>query len=82
MVTGYLEPGSISLDHSGGLPGTEQVFRFGLRDAGTQIQIMEKVRPTFAFAAVGANHLNWICPRAEPCLSGRATLCWRRCRII
>lgn len=35
----------------------DKFFRFGLRDAGTQIQIMEKVRPTFAFAAVGANHV-------------------------
>ncbi len=29
----------------------------GLRDAGTQIQIMEKVKPTFIFGSVGANHV-------------------------
>ncbi|HBS04854.1 MAG TPA: hypothetical protein DEA96_07820 [Leptospiraceae bacterium] len=35
----------------------DKFHRFGLRDAGTQIQIMEKVKPSFVFASVGANHV-------------------------
>ena len=35
----------------------DKFFQYGLRDSGTQIQIMEKVRPTFLFGSVGANHV-------------------------
>lgn len=35
----------------------DKFHRFGLRDAGTQAQIMEKVRPTFLFGSIGANHV-------------------------
>ena len=35
----------------------DKFHRFGLRDAGTQIQIMEKVRPSFLFGSVAANHI-------------------------
>lgn len=35
----------------------DKFFRFGLRSSGTQIQIMEQVKPTFLFGAVGANHV-------------------------
>ena len=35
----------------------DKFFRYGLCDSGTQIQIMEKVCPTFLFGAVGANHV-------------------------
>lgn len=35
----------------------DKYHQYGLRDAGTQMQIMEKVRPTFVFGSVGANHV-------------------------
>lgn len=35
----------------------DKFHQFGLRSAGTQMQIMENVRPSFIFAAVGANHV-------------------------
>ncbi|MCB1175462.1 MAG: hypothetical protein KDK39_17940 [Leptospiraceae bacterium] len=35
----------------------DKYHRFGLRDSGTQIQIMEKIQPSFIFGAVGANHV-------------------------
>ncbi len=35
----------------------DKFHRFGLRNAGTQIQIMEKVKPTFIFATVAPNHV-------------------------
>ncbi|WP_082281494.1 hypothetical protein [Leptospira kirschneri] len=31
--------------------------RFGLRDSGTQIEIMEKVKPTFVFGTAAGNHV-------------------------
>lgn len=31
--------------------------QLGLRDAGTQIEIMQKIRPTFVFATAAANHV-------------------------
>lgn len=35
----------------------DKFHQYGLRDAGTQMQIMEKVKPTFLFGSVGANHV-------------------------
>ncbi len=35
----------------------DKFHRFGLRDAGTQMEIMEKVRPSFVFGTAGANHV-------------------------
>jgi len=35
----------------------DKFHQYGLRDAGTQMQIMEKVQPSFVFASVGANHV-------------------------
>lgn len=35
----------------------DKFHQFGLRSAGTQMQIMEKVKPSFVFASVGANHV-------------------------
>ncbi|TGM83389.1 hypothetical protein EHR00_09895 [Leptospira levettii] len=35
----------------------DKFHRFGLRDAGTQAQVMEKVKPTFLFGSAGANHV-------------------------
>ena len=35
----------------------DKFHQFGLRDAGTQAQIMEKVKPTFLFGTAGANHV-------------------------
>ncbi|MBX7056889.1 MAG: hypothetical protein K1X75_02405 [Leptospirales bacterium] len=35
----------------------DKYHRFGLRSSGTQLQIMEKVQPSFVFASVGANHV-------------------------
>ena len=35
----------------------DKFHRFGLRDAGTQMEIMEKVKPTFLFGTAGANHV-------------------------
>ncbi len=35
----------------------DKFHRFGLRDAGTQMQIVEKNRPTFLFGTAGANHV-------------------------
>lgn len=35
----------------------DKYHRLGLRDSGTQLQIMEKVRPSFVFGSVGANHV-------------------------
>jgi hypothetical protein len=35
----------------------DKFHQFGLRDAGTQMQIMEKIKPSFVFASVGANHV-------------------------
>lgn len=35
----------------------DKYHQFGLRSSGTQIQIMEKVRPSFIFGSVGANHV-------------------------
>jgi len=35
----------------------DKFHQFGLRDAGTQIEVMEKVKPTFLFATVAANHV-------------------------
>ncbi len=35
----------------------DKYHRLGLRDSGTQIQVMEKVRPSFVFGSVGANHV-------------------------
>ena len=35
----------------------DKFHQFGLRDAGTQMQIMEKVKPSFLFGSVGANHV-------------------------
>lgn len=36
---------------------SDKFHQYGLRDAGTQIQIMEKVKPTFLFGTVAANHV-------------------------
>ncbi len=35
----------------------DKFHQFGLRDAGTQTQIMEKVKPSFLFGTAGANHV-------------------------
>ncbi|MGQ0711294.1 MAG: hypothetical protein ACT4NV_16290 [Rhodoferax sp.] len=35
----------------------DKFHQFGLRDAGTQIEIMEKVRPSFLFGTAAANHV-------------------------
>jgi hypothetical protein len=35
----------------------DKFHQYGLRDSGTQIQVMEKVKPTFLFATVAANHV-------------------------
>ena len=35
----------------------DKFHEFGLRGSGTQMQIIEKVQPSFVFAAVGANHV-------------------------
>ncbi len=35
----------------------DKFHQLGLRNSGTQIQIMEKIKPTFIFASVGANHV-------------------------
>ncbi len=35
----------------------DKFHQYGLRSSGTQMQIMEKVKPSFVFAAVGANHV-------------------------
>lgn len=35
----------------------DKFHQYGLRDGGTQIQIMEKVKPTFLFGTVAANHV-------------------------
>lgn len=35
----------------------DKFHRFGLRDAGTQMEVMEKVKPSFVFGSVGANHV-------------------------
>ncbi|AOP32483.1 hypothetical protein A0128_00460 [Leptospira tipperaryensis] len=35
----------------------DKFHQFGLRDSGTQIEIMEKVRPSFLFGTVAANHV-------------------------
>lgn len=35
----------------------DKFHRFGLGDSGTQIEIMEKVKPTFLFGTVAANHV-------------------------
>lgn len=35
----------------------DKFHRYGLRNSGTQMQIMEKNRPSFVFASVGANHV-------------------------
>ncbi len=35
----------------------DKFFQYGLRSSGTQIQIMEAVKPTFLFGSVGANHV-------------------------
>ncbi|MEM7181891.1 MAG: SGNH/GDSL hydrolase family protein [Spirochaetota bacterium] len=35
----------------------DKFHQYGLRGAGTQIEIMEKVKPSFVFATVAANHV-------------------------
>ena len=35
----------------------DKYHKLGLRGSGTQMQIMEKVRPSFIFGSVGANHV-------------------------
>lgn len=35
----------------------DKFHQFGLRDSGTQMEIMEKVKPSFLFGSVGANHV-------------------------
>lgn len=35
----------------------DKFHQYGLRNSGTQIQIMEKVKPTFIFGTVAANHV-------------------------
>lgn len=35
----------------------DKYHRFGLRSSGTQLQIMEKINPSFIFGSVGANHV-------------------------
>ncbi len=35
----------------------DKFHQFGLRGSGTQMQIMEKVKPSFLFGSVGANHV-------------------------
>jgi len=35
----------------------DKFHQYGLRDSGTQMEIMEKVKPTFLFGSVGANHV-------------------------
>lgn len=35
----------------------DKFHQYGLRDAGTQTQIMEKVKPTFLFGTAAANHV-------------------------
>jgi hypothetical protein len=35
----------------------DKFHRFGLREAGTQMEIMEKVKPSFIFATAGNNHV-------------------------
>ncbi len=35
----------------------DKFHQYGLRDSGTQIQVMEKVKPTFLFGTVAANHV-------------------------
>ena len=35
----------------------DKYHQYGLRNSGTQIQIMENVRPSFVFGSVGANHV-------------------------
>ena len=36
---------------------SDKFHQYGLRDSGTQIQVMEKVKPTFLFGTVAANHV-------------------------
>ena len=35
----------------------DKFHQYGLRDAGTQMEVMEKVKPTFLFGTVAANHV-------------------------
>lgn len=35
----------------------DKFHKFGLRDAGTQMEVMEKVKPSFVFGTAGANHV-------------------------
>ncbi|MCB1193380.1 MAG: hypothetical protein H7A23_11935 [Leptospiraceae bacterium] len=35
----------------------DKFHKYGLRNSGTQMEIMEKVKPTFLFGSVGANHV-------------------------
>jgi lysophospholipase L1-like esterase len=35
----------------------DKFHRFGLRDSGTQMEVMEKVKPSFVFGTAGANHV-------------------------
>jgi hypothetical protein len=35
----------------------DKFHQYGLRDAGTQIEVMEKVKPSFLFGTAGANHV-------------------------
>jgi hypothetical protein len=35
----------------------DKYHKLGLRGSGTQMQIMEKIRPSFVFGSVGANHV-------------------------
>jgi hypothetical protein len=35
----------------------DKFHQFGLRDSGTQMEIMEKVKPSFLFGTAGANHV-------------------------
>jgi hypothetical protein len=35
----------------------DKFHQYGLRDSGTQMEIMEKVKPSFVFGTVGANHV-------------------------
>jgi len=35
----------------------DKFHQYGLRDSGTQMEVMEKVKPTFLFGSVGANHV-------------------------
>jgi hypothetical protein len=35
----------------------DKFHQYGLRDSGTQMEVMEKVKPTFLFGTAGANHV-------------------------